>query len=39
LGALNVQGMLSCPDEFDQAMRALDDEMRQQWEQKWQGRL
>jgi antitoxin (DNA-binding transcriptional repressor) of toxin-antitoxin stability system len=31
---------LNCtPDEFDNAVRAQDDEMRQQWEQKWQSRL
>jgi antitoxin (DNA-binding transcriptional repressor) of toxin-antitoxin stability system len=27
------------PDEFDRADRAQDEEMRQQWEQKWQSRL
>ena len=31
---------LNCtPDEFDNAVRAQDYEMRQQWEQKWQSRL
>lgn len=31
---------LNCtPDEFSQAVRAQDDEMRCEWEQKWQSRL
>ena len=31
---------LNCtPEEFDQAIRAQDDDMRQQWEQKWHSRL
>jgi antitoxin (DNA-binding transcriptional repressor) of toxin-antitoxin stability system len=27
------------PEEFDQATRNQDDEMRRQWEQKWRSRL
>ncbi len=31
---------LNCsPDEFEKALRAQDDELRQQWEDKWQSRL
>jgi antitoxin (DNA-binding transcriptional repressor) of toxin-antitoxin stability system len=31
---------LSCaPEEFDRATRVQDDEMRREWEQKWQSRL
>jgi antitoxin (DNA-binding transcriptional repressor) of toxin-antitoxin stability system len=31
---------LSCtPEEFDQAARAQDDEIRREWEQKWLSRL
>lgn len=31
---------LNCtPDEFSQAVRSQDDEMRCEWEQKWQSRL
>lgn len=31
---------LNCsPDEFDKALRAQDDEMRDQWEQKWRSRF
>jgi hypothetical protein len=31
---------LNCqPDEFDQLLRAQDDELRHEWERKWQTRL
>lgn len=31
---------LNCaPDEFEQASRAQDDDMRREWDQKWQSRL
>jgi len=31
---------LNCaPEDFDRATRAQDDEMRREWEQKWQSRL
>jgi hypothetical protein len=40
LSRLVQRDTVNCtPDEFDQAVRAQDDEMRRQWEQKWQSRL
>jgi prevent-host-death family protein len=40
LSRLVQRDTLNCaPEEFDKAARAQDDEMRQQWEQKWQSRL
>ncbi len=40
LSRLERRDTLNCtPDEFDQLLRAQDDEIRRQWEQKWQNRL
>ena len=40
LSRLVPRDTLNCtPDEFDQAVRAQDDELSTQWEGKWQGRL
>ena len=40
LSRLVQRDTLRCsPDELIQLLRAQDDEMRQQWEQKWQSRL
>lgn len=37
LSRLVQRDTLNCtPEEFDQAVRAQDDEMLRQWEQKWQ---
>ena len=40
LSRLMPRDTLNCsPEEFDEALRAQDEEMRRQWEQKWQSRL
>ena len=40
LSRLVRRDTLNCtPEEFDQLLRAQDDEIRHQWEQKCQGRL
>jgi antitoxin (DNA-binding transcriptional repressor) of toxin-antitoxin stability system len=40
MGRLVRRDTLNCtPNEFDHAVRAQDDEMRREWEQKWQSRL
>ena len=40
LSRLVRRDTLNCePDDVDQLLRIQDNEMRQQWEQKWQNRL
>jgi antitoxin (DNA-binding transcriptional repressor) of toxin-antitoxin stability system len=40
LSRLVRRDTVSCtPDEFDQAVSTQDEEMRQDWEDKWQSRL
>src|SRR3954452_16756274 len=40
LSRLVRRDTLNCePDEVDHVLRAQDEEMRQQWDQKWQNRL
>jgi prevent-host-death family protein len=40
LSRLVRRDTLNCPpDDFDRLLRNQDEEMRQQWEQKWQNRL
>jgi len=40
LSRLVQRDTLNCtPDEFDQAVRAQDDGMHREWEQKWRSRL
>ena len=40
LSRLVKRDTLNCtPDEFDQAVRVQDEEIRRAWEQKWQNRL
>jgi antitoxin (DNA-binding transcriptional repressor) of toxin-antitoxin stability system len=40
LSRLIRRDTLNCdPDDFDRLLRAQDEEMRRQWEQKWQNRL
>jgi antitoxin (DNA-binding transcriptional repressor) of toxin-antitoxin stability system len=40
LSRLVQRDTLNCsPDEFEQAVRDQDDELRREWERKWQSRL
>jgi antitoxin (DNA-binding transcriptional repressor) of toxin-antitoxin stability system len=40
LSRLVRRDTLNCtPDEFEQAERAQDEQLRQEWERKWQSRL
>ena len=40
LSHLVQRDTLNCtPDEFDEAVRIQDDEIRREWEQKWDSRL
>lgn len=40
LARLAPRDTLNCaPDEFDQLLRTQDQELRSEWEQKWQNRL